>query len=116
MIVAKVKPSGNLKLTLDPGGAEWIQEMQDAGKSSDAILWDGTEHYWTNGRYEPFDAGQGNPFVGLTSATCIAQYMAYADNGDKSIEGEFWYFDAYAIEDPMQLLKTRGWVYFHLAR
>lgn len=115
MFSIEVLPNGNLKVAAGNEARQWIKEEQKAERSSDSILWDGTERYWTNGSYEPFDAGQGNPFVGLTCAPCIAELLDCKDNGDREIVGRFWYFDRYQVVDPMEELKRTGQVIFNLA-
>lgn len=113
MIEIRELDSGNLLLTCTD--MEWLdEEMEKSGNEID-ILWDGTEGYWANGMYWPFDAGHGNPFVGLSSAPCIAESMDVDDDGLCTINGRFWYFPDYMVVNPMQILKEHGEVEFDLA-
>jgi hypothetical protein len=115
MVSITIMTNGHLKITADNETRQWIKELQEKGRGSNDILHTITERYWTNGSYEPFDAGDANPFVGLSSAPCIAQEMAYDDNGKKEIVGEYWYFGNYMLEDPMETLKRTGRVIFQKA-
>lgn len=108
-------PNGNLKVSAANAARAWIKEEQQLGRTSDDILHGGTEHYWTNGSFEPFDAGQASPFVGLTSAPCIAEHMTVYDEGDREIDGRLWWFVDYAVIDPMEVLKRTGSVEFRAA-
>lgn len=72
MFNIEVMESGSLRLSADSDAIKWISEQVQLGRDSDTILTDGMEEYWTNGGFTPFDAGMGNPFVGLTCAPCIA--------------------------------------------
>ena len=114
-ITAALLPSGDLQLTADNETRAWIKEQQAREVDSLSILSAGTEHYWTNGRYEPFDAGQANPFVGLTDAPCVAECLDVHDDGEREIVGRLWYFPAYMLRDPTEDLKRRGNVIFALA-
>lgn len=112
-LTATVTPNGNLKLTADNAARAWLKEQVQAHKSDLEILWDGLEGYWNNGGYEPFDAEDANPFVGLSSAPCIAESMDVADDGTKSIYGRFWHHSGYMVVSFADQLKNRGFVYFH---
>jgi hypothetical protein len=106
--------NGNLKITASGDEIEIIRDgLEDRG------FWytftDAFESYSCNGSYQPFDAGDGNPFVGLTNAPCIAESMDYDDDGNASIIGDFWYYDDYAITCPMETLCETGEVIFTLA-
>lgn len=115
MFNIEVMKSGALELTADREGIEWICEQVDLGRDSDTILMDGMERYWTNGGFTPFDAGMGNPFVGLTSAPCIAESMEIHENGDREVRGGLWFFSRYMLVDPMEELKQMGRVVFSKA-
>lgn len=73
-------------------------------------LADMLEPYFTNGSYQPFDAGQGNPFVGLTDAPCIAEHLDVDDDGTQEIVGRFWLFPNYMVECPIETLIEKGTV------
>lgn len=113
---ATIEADGSLKLTASNEDRARIKELETRGVHDPvAILADLLESYFTNGGFEPFDAGQGNPFVGLTSAPCIAESMTTHDDGENEIIGRFWYFGAYMLRDPVEDLKRRGRVVFDLA-
>lgn len=100
--------NGDLELRVD---AETQAELA-ASLEGPAGYW-GTfaelfESYSCNGGFTPFDAGQGNPFVGLTSAPCIAESMTTEDNGDNRIEGSLWAFSDYCLRDPLRELAEEG--------
>lgn len=111
ILKATITPNGNLKLTANNAARAWLKKQ--AGRTDMEILWDGLEGYWNNGSFEPFYAGQANPFVGLSDAPCIAESMDVDDEGNKTIEGRFWYHRDYMISGAVDLLRTLGFVYFH---
>jgi len=108
--------NGDLKLVIDADSRDELIDAMDDGKGFWPILCELFESYSCNGSYQPFDAGDGDPFVGLTSAPCIAECMDYADDGTKNIEGDFWYFADYAIRDPLDELVENFETIFTLAR
>lgn len=117
MINATILPNGNLKITAGNESRAWLAEQMAGDRYNFwATLWDAFEDYACNGSFEPFDAGEANPFVGLTSAPCIAESMSIADNGDRTIDGQFWYFDRYQIDCPLEQLRNCGRVIFTLAK
>jgi hypothetical protein len=106
-----IAANGNLVLTLpQEHREEWAYRMQAVG--SDVALHEAVEGYWTNGSFEPFDAGDANPFVGLTSAPCIAEAMSVNDDGTREIVGRFWYFQNYMVTDFGAILRDTGTVEF----
>lgn len=115
-----VTENGDLEIVLhadyqnDESYAE-LQELSETKTDMD-ILYVMTECYWTNGSYQPFDAGQGNPFVGLTDAPCIAESMDYADDGQATIQGNFWYYGDYMITSFIEVLIRDKRVVFTLCR
>lgn len=113
-ITCTVDARGNLALTLAPEDREeWAERLEAVGDES--ALWEFMEGYWANGSYQPFDAGQGNPFVGLTDALCIAESMDIDDEGRNSIVGEFWYWQS-ATRSYGEELRDTGQAVFTLAR
>lgn len=108
--------NGDLLVTAGNDGRAEIKAMQGAQRDYWSILAELFEPYFTNGSFEPFDAGDGNPFVGLTSAPCIAESMSHLDDGTNRVDGEFWYFDRYATHDLLDELRNRGRTVFTLAR
>lgn len=112
-----------MRLTIQPNGNLLLQaanaDRQDLAHALQLGFWtafaDLLEPFSCNGSYAPFDAGEGNPFVGLTSAPCIAEAMDIADDGTQAIQGRFWYYPDYAIRDPLDELKRTGRTIFQLA-
>lgn len=79
------------------------------------ILEDLLEPFWTNGSFAPFDAGQANPFVGLTEAPCIAEFPLVVDDlGGRSLQpgSRLWWYPGYCLSNPVQKLLERGEVIF----
>lgn len=117
-----VLESGNLEITLDAADEserlELIEEILELMERKDdlSILLDGTESYWSNGSFYPFDAGDGNPFVGLTSALMIAESLNFDDNGDAEIIGDCWHFGNYMVESFLDGLLCDGRVVFTICR
>lgn len=110
-IYVEVMQNGNLKLTTHD---DFVEEIVDAmkTKTDDCILADALEHYSCNGSYTPFNAGNANPFVGLTDAPCIAESMIYHDDGELEINGDAWFYDNYMIRCPIQEMIEKGYVIF----
>lgn len=113
MITCSILENGNLELKADDSA-----EFADQYSHGDfwRILCDAMEGYSCNGSFAPFDAGDANPFIGLTSATCIAESMSIDDDGKQSIEGRCWYDNEYALRDPLELLAQGETVTFNLIR
>lgn len=113
---ATVLASGDLEITLwDATDHDELAEMVKDGKR-DQAWYEGFEHYSCNGSYTPFDAGDGDPFVGLTNAPCIAESLDVDDDGSKEIVGAFWYFNMYQIVDYVEEILREGRVVFTLAQ
>ena len=111
----KILENGDLEITFDESDREEIEEYL-LSHGPVLTLCDGFEHYSCNGSFHPFDAGAGNPFVGLTDATCIAEDMNYDENGNAEIIGRFWYDAHYAIRSCIEEMLSEGRVVFTLAR
>lgn len=107
--------SGHLQITADAVARAELLDQMELGRTSDQILMDGTESYWTNGSYTPFDAGQANPFVGLTCAPCIAEHLDVDDDGARTVDGGLWWYPNYMVSDPMEVLMKTGSVVFRAA-
>lgn len=113
----KIIANGDLLMTAsDETRAEMADMLRDPNWNYWSVFAELLEIYLCNGSYTPFDAGEGNPFVGLSSAPCIAESMCYSDSGELEIDGRFWYYPNYAITDPLAELKNKGRVIFDLAR
>ena len=112
-ITCTILENGNLQLVADD--AESLQSEHEARGFWSAFC-DGMESYSCNGYFAPFDAADGNPFVGLTGAPCIAESMTIEDDGTQTIEGRFWYYGDYAITCPIERLIAGESVVFTLAR
>ena len=109
-----ILPSGDLEVSLpDAESREWLAEGL-LTRTSEDMLWEGTEQYWTNGSFTPFDAGQGNPFVGLSSAPCIAEDMSTQDDGTREVNGRCWAYLDYQVRDFADDLLERGRTVFTL--
>jgi hypothetical protein len=108
LINCHVLPNGDLKVTAGNDGRRAIKEMESDHRDFWSIMGELFEPYFTNGSYSPFDAGEANPFVGLTSAPCIAEDLTTEDNGDRIIYGRFWYNDNYALVNELDELKAKG--------
>jgi len=108
-------PNGDLKLTADNETRAEIADLVKRGRGYWSVMADLLEPYSCNGSYTSFDAGEGNPFVGLSSAPCIAESLNHEDGGEQTIDGDFWYFADYAIRDDLAELKNKGRVIYTLA-
>lgn len=114
-LTAKPMPNGDLLVTADNAMRSNLAEALRSDRGYWSAFADLFESYSCNGSYTPFDAGEGNPFVGLTSAPCIAESMDYPDSGEAEIVGRLWWFPHYAIDDPLQELARHGRTVFTLA-
>lgn len=114
-LTCEVQPNGDLLLTIDGEDRENLPALV-AERGWWSALWDLFEDYSCNGSYTPFDAGDGNPFVGLTAAPCIAEAMDYPDNGEREIIGRLWWFPDYMVRDPLDELAETGRTVFTLAK
>lgn len=109
-----IQPDGGLKLTADNAMRAHIAHQLREG-NRDRVLWDAFEDEINNGGFTPFDAGDANPFVGLTSAPCIAESMTTEDSGENVVIGRLWWFPDYMIRDELEELRDRGRVVYTLA-
>ena len=123
-----ITPSGALRLSLgnedgwapgrlDPDGlaATLADRIREDGHEVN-ILADLMEPYWTNNGFEPFDAGQANPFVGITEAPCIAEHALQHDDTGVSIQpgDRVWWYPDYVYRNPLDVLLDKGEVEFPL--
>lgn len=102
---------GDLKFTANAEGVQWLRDNR-GDKSDLDVLFDLLETSSCNGGFKAFDAGQGNPNVGLTCAPCIAESMRIKEDGSQVIEGRFWYFEQYMIADMVDRLIRDGELVF----
>ena len=113
-----ILPNGDMQLQANNPMRRRIAAEMKAGRR-DRILWDLFEGEWDNGGYTPFEPGDGEPghapFVGLTSAPCIAESMDVHDDGTHEIVGRLWWFPDYMVRDELEELRDRGRVVFTLA-
>jgi hypothetical protein len=116
MFNVTILPNGDLKLTASNEGRKELAEWFALDRNYWTMMADIFEPYSSNGSYEPFDGGDGNPFVGLTSAPCIAESLDTDDDGNREVIGNFWYYNDYCITDDMEELKNKGYVIYTLAR
>ena len=110
-----ILPSGHLQLDLEEEDRDLLAERLDTD-SEISLLCDLTESYWTNGGFEPFDAAEGNPNVGLTCAPCIAERMIVHEDGRREVDGRLWWFPAYETVAPLQELLKNGTLQFDAAQ
>ena len=102
-----------LVITADAEAREQIaEELQSRDEL--AVLTDMTEGYWTNGSFRPFDGGAGRPFVGLTSAPCVAEDMTHTADGEPEVVGRVWWFPDYAVKSFAAELRDTGRTVFPL--
>lgn len=118
MLNIKELPNGDLRITAGNEEraeiAEWIRSDRPSEDRDLEILVEMTESYWTNGSWRPFSADDANPFVGLSSAPCIAEDMDMDDEGNWTIVGRFWAFTDYQILSFAEQLRDRGYCEFEL--
>lgn len=110
-----VNQRGNLVLVLDEPGRQELQDKLDNYGFWTAFF-DLLEPFFTNGGYTPFDPSNGNPFVGLTGAPCIAEDVNTDDGGNCEIVGRYWYFPNYEVSCPLEELIGNGMTVFKLVK
>ena len=110
---AKVLPNGNLKISADNENRAWMDDYPE-GTDDSVILDEGFEHYWATGSFYPFNPESANPFIGLTSAPCIAESMDIDDNGKRTVVGRLWWFPQYQTTSVIDELVEVGEVVFTL--
>lgn len=114
-IECEIMKNGDLKLVANQETREHIAECLETDFGYWNTMASLFEHYAANGHYEHFDAGEADPFVGLTSAPCIAEYMDYPDEGGREIVGRLWWLSDYAIRDDLGELLETGETIYHKA-
>jgi len=116
-ITAKVLDNGNLELSLETDDER--DSLRDMVEYCEYGYWhimaELFEGYSTNGSFTHFAGGDGNPFVGLTDAPCIAESMSHDDDGKQSIDGRFWFFNNYVLESEVENLLNGEKVIYTLA-
>lgn len=110
-MIIRVLENGDLELSLED--SEEPETGARVGYWS--VMAELFEPFSTNGSFTHFDASVGNPFVGLSSAPCIAESMDIDENGAATIEGRFWYFGNYMLECDLETLTNSGRVVYTLA-
>ena len=125
-----INPTSALRIALDAEDG-WAPERKFALLSlaenlADRVATDGRdatilrdlfEQHWTNNGFEPFDAGQADPFVGLTEAPCITEHaLVQGDDGEHRIQpgDRVWWYPDYGIRSPVDVLLDAGVVEFPL--
>lgn len=114
MFSCHILPSGNLQIVAYEDGRGWLAEKLKHSWGED-LIHEILEPYWTNGGFEPFNAGDANPFVGLTCAPCIAESLDVLDDGTRELTGRLWWYPDYAIRDFAEELLRDGETLFKLA-
>lgn len=108
MLKCTILENGALRLTADNATRRQIAEDLAADMGWWATWAHLFERYETNGQFTPFDAGDGNPCIGLTSAPAIAESMDIHDDGSREIVGRAWYNASYEMRDELDELKRLG--------
>lgn len=110
-----ILPNGDLQLAASNDCRAYIREHRE-NMDDVSILCALTEPYWANGGFQPFNAEDANPFVGLTSAPCIAETLDTHDDGKCEVSGRLWVFMDYQIISPTEELMRRGRIIFKEAK
>lgn len=110
-----VLPNGNLMLSADEEARAAIIPADGNYTDHPREMYDLMEPYSTNGSFTLFDAGDGNPMVGLTSAPCIAESMVSDELGQNAVHGKLWWYPSYETTSYVQKLVLEGQVVFQAA-
>ena len=112
-LTIEIDANQNLVLMANDAARDCLREDSDQTDHGN-VIYDLFEPYSTNGSYTLFDAGEGDPMVGLTSAPCIAESMIYGDDGMKTVDGRMWWYPDYAVSSYVDKLMATGRVVFQL--
>lgn len=113
-IVFEVLENGDLALIANAATRKFLKDSD--GSDMCPEIFDLFEPESCNGGYTLFDAGNGNPFVGLTSAPCIAESLtAPTENSPREVDGRLWWFPDYQVINFVEELREKGRVVFTLA-
>lgn len=116
MIKCTTLQNGNLKITADNNTRQWIKDsMNDTSLNYWIIMEYLFEDYSANSKFQHFNPDNANPFIGLTSAPCIAESISTDDTGNRTVEGRLWHFPQYALRYDLEELKNKGFVIYQLA-
>lgn len=96
-----VLENGNLQLQISDQEERQEFALNNVNRGEASAICDALEPYSCNGSYTWFCAGDGNPFVGLSNAPCIAERLDVDDNGECTVDGDFWFLDDYMVRDYM---------------
>lgn len=113
-IDVRVDDKARLVMSADTETRNELREALASG-SFWTVLSDMLESHFTNGAYRPFDASIANPFVGLTMAPCIAEFMDTDDDGTQRILGRLWFYPDHMLSCPIETLIEQGQVVWALA-
>ena len=106
--------NGDLKITADNYTRQYIKDNKAVGYWN--IMSELFENYACNGSFQHFDASDADPFVGLTSAPCIAESISPGDDGYNEVDGRLWTFNDHATRDDLEELKNKGYVIYSLVK
>jgi hypothetical protein len=120
MIKCVVLKNGSLKITAGNKTRELIKELQNQATGRVWNYWEIMqalfEGYACNSSFTHFDPSNANPFIGLTSAPCIAESIQYNDDGTDEVIGRLWYFADSTMRDDLEELKNKGFVVYQLVQ
>lgn len=112
-ITVEIDPNEQLVLIATEEGVQWLKDHRDDRSDYDILL-EILEPCSCNNSFTLFDASDANPNVGLTSAPCIAEAMSFSEDGQRAIEGRFWYFERYQLDSMVDTLINKGRISFNL--
>lgn len=112
MLDITIDAKNRLVISIDPAFKDAVRGLVASEMTPDNIWCELLESFSCNGSYAYFNAGNGDPFVGLSSAPCIADALDYTDDGRAKVVGRFWYFARYELENELESLANCGKVVF----
>lgn len=109
-IELSVLANGNLKISLTEKGKEWVNENGFITEDNFDELFDDIRG---NSDFLYFH-NLGEAGLGMSEAQAIADGFYFGDNGDLKNyrDSRLWFFDAYMLEDPFNILSSEGSVVF----
>lgn len=107
--LVNLAPTDNgLRIELTASGRQHLVEYELRNKATDEALAELLEYQLCNGwtwlRPEQIGA--------LTDAPILSDEVTENDRGELVSVGRVWWHERYAVEDPIELLQTQGYVLF----
>ena len=108
MLGFEVLDNGDLKITADNWARSELAQMNNTARDYWEIMSEAFDDTSIDGGYTHFDPGQSNPFVGLTSAPCIAESIYVDEIGTAPLRGGFGILISIRLLVILKSLRTKA--------